>query len=262
MNEKLWKQFLRESEQYEFPFYKNIQQKQLVRPQVSKQPESEELTPIEIFESCFEYDSGVSAEELLPILDTLKIKHRIPKYILKPLLIIEHNSTTFVADDMSEIQFEEASEWLDHLQMSGDPTDYYEINELKTFWSPGVVVYHATDPENYDSIMRNGLNTDCKTRGLANRHVGCALFTSFEPESLDSYGNLVFEIDIGAMARDGIAYQVEREPGFDELDALKVLYALLGQDSDYLEHEDKSLDPSSVIIYGSVDPKYIKEFSN
>jgi hypothetical protein len=51
-----------------------------------------------------------------------------------------------------------------------------------TFWARPYELYHATPDENVESIQAEGIGAMNKTRGITNRSVGQAVFTSADPE--------------------------------------------------------------------------------
>ena len=129
--------------------------------------------------------------------------------------------------------------------------------------SPGTL-YHATDSSNIESIMEEGLRAESRTRGLTNRGVGAAIFTTTEPDSAayGSYGDTVLAIDTAAMKRDGVRFTAEQEPAVVENEAMGVLASILGVDDFYWDngHGDGTNDPFTVILFvrDNIAPKYLK----
>ncbi len=126
------------------------------------------------------------------------------------VLLVETESEKFVVEDKS---IYEANEWI-HSKSLWDLQDYYPEPEEESFWNnvyPGTVLYHATPDDNVESINANGLKVMDKSRGIANRGTGAAVFASENIEEIDSYGANVYEINMGLMKQDGYCPTVERE---------------------------------------------------
>jgi len=121
-------------------------------------------------------------------------------------------------------------------------------------------LYHATDSKNVASITSQGLKPSDKTRGITNRHVHNAIFTTLNENSAlsGSYGDSVFKIDTQAMKRDGIDLSVEKEPEAFRQEATQILANAIGiEDFESNESFDNADDPETVIAYNSIPPKYL-----
>lgn len=139
-----------------------------------------------------------------------------------------------------------------------DPVDYIDLpDELADFWAHPTPLYHATTVDHVEDILEDGLRPRNATRGLRNRGVGAAVFTTSNPETtvLQSYGDVVFEIDTAAMARDGYTPEVAQEPDVVEAAALNALAWAFGIE-DYAEEPENA--PDTVIVYGSIPPEYLR----
>lgn len=155
-----------------------------------------------------------------------------------------------------EIDILDRDRFLDYA--SSDPEDYIEVHdELADFWKYPAPLYHATHPDNVSAIMEEGLMPMAMTRGLRNRGVDAAVFTTLDEEKAleGTYGDAVFKIDTSAMARDGYTPQVSQEPDVIEYAALSALMHLMGSEDSPSEHEN---DPDTVIVYGAIPPKYLR----
>lgn len=132
------------------------------------------------------------------------------------------------------------------------------------FWAHPQALYHATPDENVESIRAEGIGAANKTRGLTNRSVGSAVFTSSEYEELygsGSYGNNIFEINTEAMKADGYMPRVEQEPEVEEAAWRGALAHKIGADERTrasLEQTSSDMSPNTVIVHGSIPPKYIR----
>jgi len=122
-------------------------------------------------------------------------------------------------------------------------------------------VYHGTrDGETAESILRDGLQTMNETRGINNRWVGSAVYTTTEPEMAREYGN-VFEVDLPRAIADGVvsADDLQREPGFNEADAMSMIASSF-EDYDfdaYSQFIGTGEDPQTVVIGAPIPPEYL-----
>lgn len=100
------------------------------------------------------------------------------------------------------------------------------------------------------------MQADNRTRGLSNRGVGRAVFTTMNPEeaAYGSYGDHVFEID---MAQLPYHPYVGQEPAVVAYDLRGGLAHLLGAD-DYVPNEEGDMSPDTVIVYGNIPPQCLK----
>lgn len=131
----------------------------------------------------------------------------------------------------------------------------------KTFWESPGVLYHATVDENVGGIDTEGLGAMNKTRGISNRHVGDAVYTSSEFEELaghGSYGSKIYEIDTEAMKRDGYTPNVSREPAVEETELRQSVAHKLGLRDYEAYNEEGDMSPSTVVIHGAIPQKYVK----
>lgn len=154
-----------------------------------------------------------------------------------------------------------ASEWVDEANVEAGAD---ELNEdlSRDFWegSDQPPLYHATDSENVDAILSEGLGAQHKSRGMTNRHIQEAVFTTtLEQAEKGSYGDAIIEIDTAAMKRDGLTPRLEFEPGHVEYQARSGLAAQLNLD-DYSpdETDPGSADPDTVIVHASIPAQYLR----
>ena len=141
--------------------------------------------------------------------------------------------------------------------------DEYDQQFNREFWGSGAgILYHATDSENYESIKQEGLGARAGTRGMSNRSTGAAVFTTANPNEAESgvYGDLVVRIRADKMAKDGVTPFVFREPDVVEGELRSALAHAVG-DEEFVYDYEQGISPDTVIIDGSIPPKYL-EFSN
>jgi hypothetical protein len=138
----------------------------------------------------------------------------------------------------------------------------YEENLHDEFWNYPGPVYHATPSENVASIEADGIGAASETRGMSNRHVGDAVFTTAEWEEalLGTYGDAIFEIDTVAMRKDGYRPRIEEEPEVSENNVRGSLAYALGVQDWAAEHESVSggMSPNTLVFHGSIPAKYVK----
>lgn len=131
-------------------------------------------------------------------------------------------------------------------------------------WSPEIepdipsIVYHGTPDENVENILREGLECRFDSRGLSNKSVGGAVFTTSEESEAEGYGK-VLRIDIGAMERDGVLPRVSQEPEieyYNACDAFASRFGLYLGDSVFYDVE-QGMSPNTFVLNGPVPPEYI-----
>lgn len=124
---------------------------------------------------------------------------------------------------------------------------------------PGIV-YHGTREENLSDILENGLECRSDSRGMTNRSVGCAIFTSSEKHEVEDYGNILLEINLAAMERDGVLPRVSLEPPVEEYEMYSSFAAMFGLSlgDDVIYDIEYGMSPNTFILHGPVPPKYIK----
>lgn len=131
-------------------------------------------------------------------------------------------------------------------------------------WSPEIepdipsIVYHGTPDENVEDILREGFECRSDSRGLSNRGVGGAVFTTSEESEAEGYGK-VLRIDVAAMERDEVLPRVSQEPEieyYNACDAFASRFGLYLGDSVYYDVE-QGMSPNTFILNGPVPPEYI-----
>jgi len=218
----------------------------------------------EIFDGLFG-GFGEPWEKVEPILKQLGVDYVLIPHLwddAEGLLCIEKDFEKYIADDLNYIEFVPVCDWFGDLDDSVfNYVEDFSENFNADFWKHTGSVYHATDEENIESIMEEGLNPRCKTRGTQNRHICSAVFTSTESEEIHGiYGDILLEINIKQMYEDNLIHPIEREPGFEIQDAYRRLAWKLDIENDescYDYYISQDLSPNTIIIYGSIPPKYL-----
>lgn len=175
---------------------------------------------------------------------------------MPPIYVFDDSVVTWNGTD-EHGSIESKENWLDRI----DPEDYFtekadEFN--KDFWYGPCPLYHATTEDHVDDILEHGLECRDETRGLSNRGVGSAVFTtsSFEETERGSYGDYVFKIDTKAMKADGYCPYVSMEPQVVAYELRMALAHHIGAE-DYVADESNDISPDTVIIQGDVPAKYL-----
>ena len=200
-------------------------------------------------------EDAVGLDSVIDVLNNNEISHKVVDFngtnvIVLPksnIVIHDFDDGYGTADDVGDFIYSRYAE---------DLKKHVDFN--KHFWSYPVVLYNATTEENLELIKSSGvLKGMCKTRGLGNRGVGCAVFTSMNHEDLmgGSYGNVILDINTRAMKSDGYMPTVSREPEVEETIATQNLVHSLGLHYDVDYPHDVFLD--TVIVHGSIPIKYI-----
>jgi hypothetical protein len=126
------------------------------------------------------------------------------------------------------------------------------------FWERPQELYHATPDETVPVIQQIGLRASNKTRGISNRSIGSAVFTSSEIDDLadGSYGSSVFSINTSRMKQDGYTPVVSQEPDVEEAEVKGALAYELGIEN-FEAYIEQGMGHYTVIIHGAIPPKYI-----
>lgn len=167
------------------------------------------------------------------------------------------NNEMYVIDDGS---LSKANDWLFDL-------DDYRLEEFypqdfnKDFWEGmgnNYILYHATNPDNIESIKQHGLNASSETRGLSNQGMGAAVFTHPNPDSIAIYGAAIIAINVSAMKKDGYMPTVSGETPLQVEELRNAAAHRLGIE-DWVGNEFSSdgLDPETIAFYGNIPPKYL-----
>lgn len=131
------------------------------------------------------------------------------------------------------------------------------------FWQFPTTLYHCTPTENLEAIKQNGLTCQNKTRGINNRSVGHAIFTTREEEEVESvrqsYGPVVIAINTRLMKQNGYTPSVTLEPQVEEALELAFIFNKLGQNVqvDRFIPSGEGISEYTVIVHNNIPPEYL-----
>lgn len=181
-----------------------------------------------------------------------------------------HPQAHFVLEKQPDGSFarEKASRWLEDISFHNRQSEYFledpEEKFNKDFWSFPAAVFHGTVREHLPSILKNGLTVQNLTRGITNKSVGSAIFTSTDSEKVESYtdaGGAVLKINTPQMKKDGYMPFVSGEPEIIEKEYMGSIAYLIG-----IEYEtdpvDSGMDTDTVIFNQDIPLKYISVLTN
>jgi hypothetical protein len=170
------------------------------------------------------------------------------------------NEKTYIIDsEYPEFKGNDLKSWVQDMIDSNKADEW--VGEIRV--DHPRLVYHGTREENLSDILENGLECRSDSRGLTNRSVGCAIFTSSEESETEDYGDVLLEIDLDAMGRDGVLPRISLEPPIEEYEMYSSFASMFGLNLGDDVHYDieYGMSPNTFIIHGPVPPQYIKVIS-
>ena len=251
-------------------WYKISQQMSFNFPEApSHVKEPEHYTSVEEFvknvplEEAVEYDA-TSEWALFQILKNYGIQYEIVQLAdNERILTFDHNHKRCIIKlGTSNYEVEDALKFIQDVSWSGNIWNYYpDVDFNKEFWDgvrEGYKLYHGTTKENFELIMKNGLEVGYGTRGISNRSTGAAVFTSDSEDTTIYFYDKVIEIDVGGMKKDGYMPRVSKEEPIQEAEIIEALAWKLGIENYNSETED-GLYPGTIIFYNNIPVKYLRE---
>lgn len=149
------------------------------------------------------------------------------------------------------------NDWLYQIDVEDYYPDYAATFNTN-FWKRPRFLYHETDEKHLPSILKDGLLPSDQTRGMHNRSVGRAVFTTNDLDNCGGhYGAAILAIDAGAMKSDGYEPEVGQEPPVVENHLLSRLAWMIGYE-DFEADIESGIHDTTVIVYGAVPAKYLK----
>jgi hypothetical protein len=154
----------------------------------------------------------------------------------------------------------EADDWLE--SVSNRTHEFYgEYSDEvfnKQFWQNPPPLYHGTS--DMQGVLNRGLLVMNKTRGISNRLMGSAVFTSTNPDGIDSYAtDGIVIIDTAAMKRDGFTPWVTMEEPLENNEQLCGIAHAIGMEDYYCDYES-GISEETVVVHDNIPAKYVKEY--
>lgn len=147
-------------------------------------------------------------------------------------------------------------DFLNNMSWHHRPQDFAPYPDPhEDFWRQPQVVYHGTDEENIPTIMQEGLQPRNKTRGIQNRGIGAAIFTSPDASTAQYHYGPTLAIDAPRMKADGYMPQVGSD-GFDDAWHRESIAAQL----EHEWHDEGNYggeDPSTVVFHEPIPAQYL-----
>lgn len=197
--------------------------------------------------------------------DDIQEAMRILTYLKIPYEVVDFPKANSVLHFGNEIwdegSVDEVIDWI--YNISDMYLHDYVPGAEEDFWSDisdHFYVFHATSSENVQSILQNGLIPDCKTRSISNRSMGCGVFTSTNIDAISSYGDSIFQINVGAMKADDYMPEVSGEDPIDEAQLRNALAYKFGVEYDFTsEYSSEGLSEDTIVFFGIIPPKYLEQ---
>ena len=173
----------------------------------------------------------------------------------------EGKPNSFIIDSKYHDEFKrnDIVSWVQRKIDDGKASDWVDSGDLDVT----NIVYHGTPSDNLENILEEGLVCMSESRGISNRNVGGAIFTSVEQDEVSSYGDAILEINLEKMKEDGVLPGVFQEPDIEywkDCDTFAYKFGLWLGDSVNYEYE-QGMSPNTYIIMGRIPPEYIKVVS-
>ena len=172
---------------------------------------------------------------------------------IKDIISVKIGKEVYIVDESMSIT--RGEEWIWTVRDIDEYINFPDFNEQ--FWKSPSTVYHQTSSANWPLIQKNGLQIRDTKRGINNRGTGLAIFTSTEPDELDSYGDIMIEINTEEMKKDGYMPTVSAEKPFVDAEKNNALAHLIGLN--YFSDEwEQAISPNTVIFYKNIPSKYLR----
>ena len=222
--------------------------------QVSFPPETVRLVKVNPYQAL--RNMAEEQPELVPVFLNAYGQVYAPRKVsfksAAPVIVVKIGGSSYVVENDS---VKEASEFIVD-KSERELLNYVPARDFnKDFWQFPETLFHATDPKNAQSILTNGLKPDNRTRGIANRGMGNAVFASTDPETISSYGSAIIAIDTRAMKADGYVPRVAMESPLEEENMRSALAHKLGVE--YVSEPEAGLDERTVVVFGAIPAKYL-----
>ena len=180
------------------------------------------------------------------------------------LVLVHRGGEPFVMDSPAYPFFQSAIHYIYDLRDEQLVQFYPEADEALVsdkFWQDvgaGFVVYHGTSRAYVQDILLHGLCKSNKTRGVSNRGIRSAVFTSTDLGGTTVYGEVCLRIDVSAMKRDGFMPEVGYEwplwyENFKEAMAHRLGIEYFGSAT-----ISDGLSNNTIIFFADIPAKYVR----
>jgi len=121
------------------------------------------------------------------------------------------------------------------------------------------VVFHGTTAEALETIRTEGLDPRSDTRGIVNRGVGDAVYTSETADVAEASYDVVVEIDLPRAIEDGVISvdSLDREPDVIRNEVLTGIASSFAVDDFVPEESIDGTRPDTVVISDRIPPEYL-----
>jgi hypothetical protein len=186
-----------------------------------------------------------------------KTYYRIPVYERgDPELVIVHSNGTVNVKEFTEFLGNVGDAFMNHISYDQVLDRDVRADIEEEIYTQGGIVYHTTTVENAIDILDSGaLETRNETRGLTNRSTGSAVFASeLNPDTI--YGEVVFEIDVDKMVRNGFKPPAGREKPVEEA-IIEESIASKFEIYEYRSELDPDMSRQTVVFYEDIPLEYL-----
>ena len=164
-------------------------------------------------------------------------------------------------DEDGTFSREDPHEYLADITMFSRWDEYFdrdlEEEFNRQFWEYPSIVFHGT--KSMSGIMRKGIEPRSESRGINNKSVGSAVFTSLDAGQAESYASDgMVAIDTPQMKLDGYMPWAAEEPEVLEQRTIGAIAHRLGIEYNE-EYSDSGVSPDTVIFFGKIPSKYLKK---
>jgi len=238
----------KKSQQEYFGFYNNISKQKPVQKEEGEEYQRLVKRTPALIQSLIS-----QCQDLNEAVKVLKV-YQFKVKIINDIAAVKIDGQPYIVDEMLNLKDPYDWIWTVPSHRLDEYVTYPLFNEK--FWQNPVEVYHATTPEYLPHIQTNGLKPMDKSRGIENKGTGPAIFTSENPDELESYGDVLLRIDTLKMKQDGYMPEVDQELPVTEANKRDALANIIGMD-DFQTEVEQGISPYTIVFYGNIPPKYI-----
>jgi hypothetical protein len=197
---------------------------------------------------------------LVDILTYFDIDYEIKNLNNNEFLVFRHNNGFYISDDFNDnsLEYKDFDSWIYSIQ-DWDLDKYMPIPE-ESFWDSPAILYHGTTSDNWEEIQESGeIEARSDSRGVSNRGMADAVFTSLNQEGTESYGDVVLEINTLKMKNDSYMPEVSGEEPLIVNEQRASIANVLGY-HEFVQDDYSSdgLSSETIAIFGSIPLKYVK----